>query len=96
MVAEVVWRVKKVTAVLLQKGTEEAMDSRTEVQRYLEGVEYPANRHRLGGATQANGAPVDFIKTLLGLGSTPFSGPEDVIEELERLRDPTQNRPLSE
>ncbi len=64
------------------------MDARTEVQQYLEGVEYPANRHKLAGAAEANDAPVDFIKVLLGLGNVEFSGPEEVVEELERLRAP--------
>ena len=43
---------------------------------------------------QDNDAPVDFVKTLTGLGNIEFSGPEEVVEELERLRDPTQHRPL--
>ena len=56
-------------------------------------VEYPANRHQLAAGPQDNDAPIDFVKVLLGLGSVEFSAPEEVIEELERLRDRGQNRP---
>ncbi len=72
------------------------MDARTKVQRYLEGAEYPANRHQLAATAQDNDAPVDFVKTLTGLGNIEFSGPEEVVEELERLRDSTQHRPLGQ
>ena len=73
---------------------EEIMDAKTEVQRYLDGAEYPASRNELAATAQDNDAPADFVKTLLGLGTIEFSDPEEVVEELERLRDPSQNRPL--
>ncbi len=72
------------------------MDARTKVQRYLEGAEYPANKQQLAATAQDNDAPVDFVKTLTGLGDVEFSGPEEVVEELDSLEDPTQHRPLGQ
>ncbi len=72
------------------------MDTRTKVQRYLDGAKYPANKQQLAATAQDNDAPVDFVKTLTGLGNVEFSGPEEVVEELDSLRDSTQHRPLGQ
>ena len=39
-------------------------------------------------AREKNDAPEDFIRTLLGMSNLTFSGPEEVVEALDRLRDP--------
>ena len=65
------------------------MDTRAEVEQYFKEAEYPATKHELTIlAREKNDAPEDFIRTLLGMNNLTFSGPEEVVEELERLRDP--------
>ena len=42
------------------------MDTRSEVEQYFKGAEYPATKHKLTIlAREKNGAPEDFIRTLL-------------------------------
>ncbi len=65
------------------------MDTRTEVEQYFKGAEYPATKHELTIlAREKNAAPDDFIRTLLGMSDITFTGPEEVVQALERLRDP--------
>lgn len=71
-------------------------DSRAQVQRYLEGAQYPAHKHDLASTAQDNDAPLHFIKVLRGLGDERFSSPEQVVEALDRLDDPSQHQPLGE
>ncbi len=51
--------------------------------RYLEGVEYPANKEELASAAEENGAPDELVERIRTLGRPSFSGPEEVVEELE-------------
>ncbi len=65
------------------------MDTRTEVEQYFKGAEYPATKHELAIlAREKNDAPEEFLRTLRGMSNLTFSGPEEVVEALERLRDP--------
>lgn len=65
------------------------METRSEVEQYLKGAEYPATKHELCIlARDKNDAPDDFIKTFIPMSNLTFSGPEEVVEALERLRDP--------
>ncbi len=64
------------------------MDTRTEVEQYFKGAEYPATKQDLTVLARENDAPEDFIRTLLGMSNLTFSGPEEVVEALDRLRDP--------
>ena len=65
------------------------MDTRTEVEQYLKGAEYPATKHELAIlARERNNAPHDFLSTFQGMTNLTFSNPEEVVEELERLRGP--------
>jgi hypothetical protein len=51
--------------------------------RYLEGVDYPASKEDLISAAEANGAPDELTEMIGTLGRPEFSGPEDVVEELQ-------------
>jgi hypothetical protein len=51
--------------------------------RYLEGVEYPANKGELASAAEQNGAPDELVERIRTLGRPNFSGPEEVVAELE-------------
>jgi len=54
-----------------------------EARQYLEGVEYPANKEDLASAAEGNGAPEKLVERLRTLGRPSFSGPEEVVAELE-------------
>ena len=54
-----------------------------EATQYLEGVEYPASKEDLASAAQDNGAPEELVERLGTLGRPSFSGPEEVVDELQ-------------
>ena len=51
--------------------------------QYLEGVDYPASKEDLASAAEGNGAPEELVEMLRTLGRPSFSGPEEVVAELE-------------
>ena len=65
-----------------------------DMRRYLEGADYPASPQELASAAQSNDAPQDLVSRLRGLSNAEFSNPEEVMEELERLKARYQYRPL--
>jgi hypothetical protein len=60
------------------------------VQKYLEGVEYPAFPPDLIGVAQDNDAPPNFLKLLRLLSvlptATEFCHPDEVTEQLDRIK----------
>jgi Protein of unknown function (DUF2795) len=54
-----------------------------EVTQYLEGVDYPASKDDLATAAEGNGAPDELVERLRTLGRPDFSGPDEVVAELE-------------
>jgi hypothetical protein len=54
-----------------------------DTRQYLEGVEYPASKEDLASAAESNGAPEELVERLHTLGRPTFSGPEEVVAELE-------------
>jgi hypothetical protein len=57
--------------------------NRDQATQYLEGVDYPASKEDLASAAEDNGAPEEFIERLRTLGRPSFSGPDEVVAELE-------------
>ena len=54
-----------------------------EAPQYLEGVEYPASKEDLASAAEKNGAPGTLLDMIATLGRPEFSGPDEVVAELE-------------
>ena len=54
-----------------------------EATQYLEGVDYPASKEDLASAAEDNGAPDELVERIRTLGRPTFSGPEEVVAELE-------------
>ncbi|MCE3556182.1 DUF2795 domain-containing protein [Pseudonocardia sp. RS11V-5] len=52
-----------------------------EVQKYLKGVDYPADGAQLAQAATQNGAPDDLVDTLKGLRQV--DGPNTVMKEIK-------------
>jgi len=54
-----------------------------EATQYLKGVDYPASKEDLASAAEGNGAPDELVERIRTLGRPTFSGPEEVVAELE-------------
>ena len=54
-----------------------------EATQYLDGVDYPASKEELASAAESNGAPEELVERLRTLGRPSFSGPDEVVAELE-------------
>jgi Protein of unknown function (DUF2795) len=54
-----------------------------EVNRYLEGVDYPASKEDLASVAEDNGAPEELLERLRTLGRPSFSDQDEVVAELE-------------
>jgi len=54
-----------------------------DVKQYLEGVDYPASKDDLATSAEANGAPDELVQRLRTMGRPDFSGPDEVVAELE-------------
>jgi hypothetical protein len=59
------------------------MTSPITVQKYLKGVDYPADRDDLLVVAEANEAPEEVIEALEELDETTFDGPDEVVEALD-------------
>lgn len=51
--------------------------------QYLEGVDYPASKEDLASTAEDNGAPDELVERIRTLGRPTFSGPDEVVAELE-------------
>ena len=54
-----------------------------DARQYLEDIDYPASKEDLVSAAEDNGAPEDLVERLRTLGRPTFSGPDEVVAELE-------------
>ena len=54
-----------------------------DARQYLGDVDYPASKEDLVSAAEDNGAPDELLERLRTLGRPTFSGPEEVVAELE-------------
>ena len=54
-----------------------------DASNYLEGVDYPTSKEDSISAAETNDAPDELIELIGTLGRPEFSGPEDVVEELQ-------------
>lgn len=59
-----------------------------QVQQYLEGVDYPANKEELVSGNRDNDAPQDFIKRLVDLQRIEYSDHNEVAVALENFQHP--------
>jgi Protein of unknown function (DUF2795) len=57
-----------------------------DVEKYLKGVDYPANKTDLVKKAQQNKAPDDIIRTLQQLPSNSFNQPTDVMKAVRKER----------
>ena len=53
-----------------------------EVQKYLGGIDYPANKDEIVSTAESNDAPQEIIEALQQADAEQFDGPDDVMEAL--------------
>jgi hypothetical protein len=51
-----------------------------QLQRYLQGVNYPANKEDLLSAAEKNDAPDDVVEEIRSLSGEEFDGPDQVMK----------------
>jgi hypothetical protein len=66
--------------------TESAIPTPIQVQKCLGGVDYPADKASLIKRAKDNGADESVLHALSQMGEKTFNGPNDVSEEMGRLR----------
>lgn len=55
-------------------------ESPSNIQKYLHGVDYPADKQGLIKKAKQNDAPDDVINTLEDMPGDDFGGPQDVMK----------------
>jgi hypothetical protein len=53
------------------------------VQYYLRGVDFPAEKEEVASTAESNGAPQDMVAQIRGADTERFDGPEEVMQALQ-------------
>lgn len=61
-------------------------ESPSNVQHYLQGVSYPADKRELVHHAQSNGAPEAICRIIEALDAEEFGGPQEVMKAYGRLQ----------
>ena len=56
--------------------------SPADVQKYLEGLNFPASKEEVVATAESNGAPQALVEQIRALGPEQFSSPDDVVSVL--------------
>ena len=54
-----------------------------DLQKYLQGVNWPADKEQVAAQAESNGAPQGLLEQIQNLGGGQFDGPQDVIGSLQ-------------
>ena len=74
-----------------------ANEPKQDIKRHLEYPEYPATTFDLVTAVENNGAPAEIVDRLNELpNDAEFSGPNQVVEELENMEESASPTPEHE
>ena len=50
------------------------------MQQYLEGINFPANKDEVASGAETNGAPQDFVDKIRNAAQERFNGPQEVLQ----------------
>jgi hypothetical protein len=53
------------------------------VQYYVRGVNFPAEKEEVASTAESNGAPQDMVTQIRGADTERFDGPEEVMQALQ-------------
>jgi len=54
-----------------------------DLQKHLQGVNWPADKEQVASQAESNGAPQGVLDKIKNLGGGQFDGPQDVIAKLQ-------------
>ena len=54
-----------------------------DLQKYLQGVNWPADKEQVASQAESNAAPQGVLDKIKNLGGGQFDGPQDVIAKLQ-------------
>lgn len=52
------------------------------MQQYLEGINFPANKDEVASGAEGNGAPQDFVDKIRNAAQERFNGPQEVLQSV--------------
>lgn len=52
------------------------------VQQYLQGINFPANKEEVASGAESNGAPQDLVDQIRNAAKERFEGPQDVLQTI--------------
>jgi hypothetical protein len=50
------------------------------MQQYLQGIDFPANKEEVASGAEGNGAPQDFVDGIRNAAQNQFNGPQEVLQ----------------
>jgi hypothetical protein len=52
------------------------------MQQYLQGINFPANKEEVASGAEGNGAPQDFVDQIRNAAQDRFNGPQEVLQSV--------------
>lgn len=54
-----------------------------DMQKYLQGVNFPAQKEEVASKAEGNGAPQGMVEKIKNAGMEKFNGPQDVMQAVQ-------------
>ncbi len=52
------------------------------MQQYLDGINFPAQKDEVASQAESNGAPQDFVQQIRNAATERFNGPQEVLQQV--------------
>lgn len=52
------------------------------VEQYLQGINFPADKQEVASGAEGNGAPQELVEKIRNAAKERFEGPQDVIQSI--------------
>ena len=59
------------------------LGSMGDMQQYLQGINFPANKEEVASGAESNGAPQDFVDQIRNAATERFNSPEEVLQTIQ-------------
>ena len=54
-----------------------------DMQQYLQGINFPANKEEVASGAESNGAPQDFVDQIRNAATERFNSPDEVLQAVQ-------------
>jgi hypothetical protein len=54
-----------------------------DMQQYLQGINFPANKEEVASSAESNGAPQDFVDQIRNAATERFNSPDEVLQAVQ-------------